>query len=439
MATKGDLIQAQSFSQRRLLTAFVSGAPGGKELEPAKPMRAVIAAIALSVALVGVGVFWGLLQPGLPNGWENGRLVLAKDSGARYVTVDGTLHPVVNTTSARLLIPSRSFAVIATGQKELSGVPLGSTVGIVGAPDALPTPSALVDDGWTTCLLEKEQLSTRIAAVPDAQATDDAVVVSTGRSLFVVAGATRYPVTSANSDAVLRAAGITSSAPGPAPASWTNLFVPGTALAPLNVPESTPVAGSKLATGEVVHIAQTAQDERFLITEDGELAPLSPLAWQLYQLGDGPSVHAPTEVTAAQVSGLPTASKPAGGADWPDNGFTALPSDQRACALMTHTGKTPGTVLAAQPSSTASSAGVHIQPGTGALVQAEAGSDSSKMLTLIDGTGTAFPLPGATSETVARLGYSASRDVAAVDAGWTALLPSGPALSSAAAGKTPTG
>ena len=58
MATKGDLIEAQNFSRRRLLTAFVSGAPGGKELQPSSPLRAVIAAIALTVIVVLVGVFY---------------------------------------------------------------------------------------------------------------------------------------------------------------------------------------------------------------------------------------------------------------------------------------------------------------------------------------------------------------------------------------------
>ena len=438
MATKGDLIQAQSFSQRRLLTAFVSGAPGGKELEPAKPMRAVIAAIAISVALVGVGVFWGLIQPGLPQGWENGRLVLAKDTGARYVTVDGTLHPVVNTASARLLIPSSSFDVISTSQDQLDDVPLGSTLGIVGAPDALPAPSALVNDGWTSCVVGESALATRIAASPAAAATDDAVVVSAGGQQFVVAGNVRFPVTSDNSDAVLRAVGITTAAPQAAPASWINLFDQGTTLAPLNVSPGKSVGDSKLVTGEVVHIAETSEDERFLITDDGQLAALSPLAWQLYQLGNGPSVHAPTEVTAAQVSGLPTATTPAGGADLPHDGFTALGADQRPCALLTHTGTKSQTVLAAQATSVDAQAGVHVTAGTGALVEAESGEGSSRMLTLIDATGTAFALPGADAETVARLGYSTD-DIGAADAGWSALLATGPALTSEAAGKTAGG
>ncbi|MEQ6897844.1 type VII secretion protein EccB [Microbacterium sp. KR10-403] len=434
MATKGDLIQAQSFSQRRLLTAFVSGAPGGKELEPAKPMRAVIAAIALSVAVVGVGVFWGLVHPGLPSGWENGRLVLAKDTGARYVTIDGTLHPVVNTASARLLIPSSSFTVITTNQSDLADVSLGSTLGIVGAPDALPPASALVNDGWTSCLAD-QGLSTRIAATPAAAATPDAVVVTTGSDLFVVAGHVRHPVTAADSDAVLRAAGITSSGAQKVPASWLNLFDAGTELAPITVANPQPVGDSKLSTGEVVHIEGTADDERFLITDDGELAALSPLAWQLYQLGNGPSVHAPTEVAAAQVRGLQTAKAPGGGADWPENGFTALGDDRRPCALLTHEATTAQTVLASQPTSREATAGVQVGAGAGALVSAQAGEDSSQMLTLVDATGTAFSLPGATAETVARLGYDAD-DVGTVEAAWTDLLPTGPALTTDAAGKT---
>jgi len=55
VATKKDLVEAQSFSRRRLTTAFVSGSPGGREVEPQRPLRAVVGGIALSV-LLGLGV-----------------------------------------------------------------------------------------------------------------------------------------------------------------------------------------------------------------------------------------------------------------------------------------------------------------------------------------------------------------------------------------------
>jgi hypothetical protein len=65
------------------------------------------------------------------------------------------------------------------------------------------------------------------------------------------------------------------------------------------------------------------------------------------------------------------------------------------------------------------------------------GAQSTGIVTLVDATGRAYPLPGATEETVLRLGYTPDR-IGAVDDAWTALLPTGPALSEAAAGLPPT-
>ena len=51
MSSKRDLVEAHGYNRRRLVTAFVSGAPGGKELEPARPLRAVVIAVAVLVGL----------------------------------------------------------------------------------------------------------------------------------------------------------------------------------------------------------------------------------------------------------------------------------------------------------------------------------------------------------------------------------------------------
>ena len=120
MATKKDLVEAQSFSRRRLTTAFVSGAPGGREVEPHRPLRAVAGGLALTAVLVLGSMAFGWLRSSLPADWQNNRLIIAEDSGARYVSVEGTLHPVVNTTSARLLIPADEFRVLAVPDEELA-------------------------------------------------------------------------------------------------------------------------------------------------------------------------------------------------------------------------------------------------------------------------------------------------------------------------------
>ncbi len=436
MATKNDLIEAQTFSRRRLLTAFVSGAPGGKELEPTAPLRAVIAAIALTVAVVLVGVFWGLIKPGLPNGWDNGKLILVSDTGARFVTVEGELHPVINTASARLLLPSADFAVISTDQSNLSGVALGSTLGIVGAPDELPAPDSLQNAGWSACVTDDAALDVRIGGTAADAVAAGAVVVESGGDRFVIAGERSYAV-EGGSDAVLRAAGITALDPVDVPADWLNLFTPGTALAPIDVADAgQPIAGTALAAGDVVHVEGTATEERFLVQADGKLAALTPLAWQLYQLGGGTSE--PTEVSASDVADLGTTARPAGGADWPDDGFRSIDADQRACAVLQDEGGGVRTVLAAQPSSDETAAGVHVAAGSGALVRAGGrGEQSTGIVTLVDATGTAYALPGATEETVNRLGYQLS-DIGLAGDVWIDLLGTGPALTEEAAGLSPT-
>ncbi|KEP74368.1 hypothetical protein HR12_12070 [Microbacterium sp. SUBG005] len=439
MATKGDLIEAQNFSRRRLLTAFVSGAPGGKELQPTAPLRAVIAAIALTVIVVLVGVFYGLIRPGLPTGWENGKLVLVSDTGARFVTVDGTLHPVINTASARLLLPANEYGVISTDQATLAGTPVGDTLGITGAPDELPPPAGLLNTGWSACVSDDASLDVRIStATGPTPATDRAVVVSVDGILHVIQGERSFAVSSEDPDAVLRAAGISTLSPISVPASWLDLFTAGTALTPItlkNYGES--VSGTSLRVGQVVRQAGAPEDERFLVQTGGVLETLSPLAWQLYQLGSGSALKGEvTEVTGSEIRGLPTAAKGVGD-QWPTTGFETVETGQRPCAVLVGAEGQAVTALATQPVSTDVSPGVRVDPSHGALVRAGGrGDQNTNVLTLVDATGTAYPLPNANDETIARLGYSAD-DIGSIADGWTALLTTGPSLSESAAQRTP--
>lgn len=439
MATKGDLIEAQNFSRRRLLTAFVSGAPGGKELQPTSPLRAVIAAIALTVIVVLVGVFYGLIRPGLPTGWENGKLVLVSDTGARFVTVEGTLHPVINTASARLLLPANEYGVISTDQATLAGTPVGDTLGITGAPDELPPTSGLLNTGWSACVSDDAALDVRISSAGGpSPATDRAVVVSVDGILHVVQGERSFAVSSEDPDAVLRAAGISALDPISVPATWLDLFTSGTALTPITLKSyGEAVGGTSLRVGQVVRQAGAAEDERFLVQTGGVLEALSPLAWQLYQLGSGSALKGEvTEVTAGEIRSLPTATKGVGD-EWPTTGFETVATGQRPCAVLVGGEGQAVTQLATQPTSTTVAPGVRVDPSHGALVRAGGrGDQSASVLTLVDATGTAYPLPSATDETIARLGYSPA-DVGSIADGWTALLTTGPSLSESAAQRTP--
>lgn len=442
MATKSDLIEAQNFSRRRLLTAFVSGAPGGKELEPSAPLRPVIAAIALAVIVVLVGVFYGFIRPGLPQGWENGKLLLVSDTGARFATVDGVLHPVINTASARLLLPSSDFSVISTSEQNISGTQVGETLGIVGAPDELPPSGHLDNVGWSACVTNDAAIDVQIGSdVSPRIAEGRAAVVESDGILYVVTDERSYPIAANDTDAVLRAAGITTLAPVRVPSDWINLFTPGTALTPLIVQGTgESVAGTTLKVGDVVHVAGRPEGDRLLVQRGGLLAALTPLAWQLYQLGTGSALgNRVTEVSASDVAGLATAARPAGGVDWPEEGFSAVGKDELPCASLVGDNGQSRTALSVRSADVDVSAGVHVQPGHGALVRAGGrGEQSTGIVTLVDATGTAYPLPGATEETILRLGYGAE-EVGNVSDDWTALLSTGPSLTEEAAGRSPSG
>lgn len=428
MATKKDLVEAQSFSRRRLTSAFVSGAPGGREVEPDRPLRAVAGGLALTAVLVLGSMAFGWLRSALPNDWENDRLVIAEDSGARYVSVKGVLHPVVNTTSARLLIPAASFQVVAVPDDQLAEIDRGPTLGILGAPDSLTPPDRLVNSGWVSCLLAEEVLATAIG--PQRRATPvpaGAVVVRSAGQSFVVAGGRRHAVADRDLSAVTVALRLDGRPAVAAPAAWLNLFSEGPALAPVRL-DGVGRALPGLPAGATAGSVLVIDDRRFLVTTDGAIEPLTPVAFEMYRLGSGAGVRE-VEVQAAQIAQLEVRPQRATPVDWPAE--LPTPVETIPCASLTAApGRAPevtlGTTDAAPPEGERGR--TVVDTGHGALVRAVSGSALNRGPVLaVDQTATAYAVEGADAEVLARLGYTPG-DVTPVPQAWTELLRPGPVL-----------
>jgi type VII secretion protein EccB len=441
MATKKDLVDAQSFSKRRLTTAFVSGAPGGREVEPHRPMRAVVGGLALTVVLVIGSLAFGWLLGSLPKDWGNNKLVIAKTSGARYVSIKETLHPVLNTTSARLLIPANSFKVITVADDKLATKKRGGTIGILGAPDSLTPPESLTNSGWVSCLGPENGVATAVgASARSTPAAPGATLVRTAGQTFVVSGGQRHPVAAANLSAVTIALGLDGRPPQAAPAVWTNLFALGPELAPLVIPEfGKPVAGLPpgATVGSVLAVANTGQEaRRYLVNSAGELEPLPDLAHALYRIGSG-STTDDLEVTPAQVTQLRVQRQRIAPQAWPSE-LPTLVSEAPCATLTSGRGKQPvvalstSTTVKATPGVTRAS----VDLGTGSLVRAVgAGSLTAGPLLAIDQTGTAYAIDGSTPDLLQRLGYG-DGDVSPVPQAWAELFRTGPVLSVRAAQTT---
>ena len=135
-------------------TRTSSPAPGRRRPGRPRPRPGVVrsggAALAglmvAALALAAVGVY-GLLRPADDGSWRDGAaVVVERESGARFVYVDGVLHPVLNYSSALLILGSDAPRTALVRRASLAGVPRGVPLGIPGAPDLLPAARDLVSN-----------------------------------------------------------------------------------------------------------------------------------------------------------------------------------------------------------------------------------------------------------------------------------------------------
>ncbi|WFE59366.1 type VII secretion protein EccB [Micromonospora sp. WMMD712] len=150
MRTRRDQVQAYRFVTRRIVSALLSGDPETTNLPMRRLGLAVVGSVvAAAVVLGGVGAYGQLTGNAAP--LEANTLVIERETGATYVYVDGLLHPTLNYASARLVLDAADPTVRTMSRASIADRPRGRTIGIVGAPDALPDRKALVGLPWSVC------------------------------------------------------------------------------------------------------------------------------------------------------------------------------------------------------------------------------------------------------------------------------------------------
>jgi type VII secretion protein EccB len=442
MPTKRDLVEAQAFNRRRLVAAFVSGAPGGREIEPPRPGRAVVAGAALAGLVAGAAAVSGLIKPTLPSGWDQHGVVVDRTSGARYLAARGVLYPVANTTSARLLLGARDFRVVFAPDDKIAHTPHGQPVGIVGAPDALPGPGDLVQTGWSSCLDGEGDLVLHIARTPVARpvTNHEAVVAETAQGVAVISDGHRYDVPPATRAATLRALRLDAVTPIEAPARWVDAFPPAPPLVPLvlegagsRLPDSAARPPGVTHAGTVVVVGSGVRELRYVVTPSG-LVPLTPLAAALYEIGSG-ALMPEVRVDPAQVGAVPTSAERPYPRGWPE----AMPrpySEDAACALLeTRPGRLPTVRLAAPVGDLDGrpDAPIVVAPGRGAVFRAVSGGVVNRgTVYVVDATGYRYAVGAPATEVLARLGFPRTEPVP-VPVAWAESLADGPELSIEAA------
>lgn len=459
MATKRDLVEAHAFSRRRLVTAFVSGAPGGREVEPVRPGRTLLGGAALAVLLVAGAAIAGIFAPRTPEDWLTEGLVVSRETPDPYVVLldpesgEPVLHPVINITSAKLILGADATPRFVP-QAAIDSVTPGSELGILGAPRNLPSSERLLGTGWTACLAPDAGVRFLVSDRPPPRAVPGGgYVVRSGADYYLVAesrpegtappAAYRYllPSDGGARDNMLAALGLGTSAEAwEVTADWLALVPPGAALElgafglldfgdPLDYVGGDSGIAADARVGDVVAV----DNQTLLLTSAGP-APLEPFDAAVYA-----NVPAPPHrtYTPAEPPAVGRVEPPLVQAHWPDSTL-AVVFGEYCLELHAAAGAAPSVTLGTDPTGDASAEGVAagavsvlVDSGRGAYVRSgDWGETSGGSQFVVDANGVAYPLdgPGAAGY----LGYDAATAPLVPDS-WLQLLAPGVTLSRDAA------
>ncbi|QMU77125.1 type VII secretion protein EccB [Streptacidiphilus sp. PB12-B1b] len=321
MQTRRDHLHAYRFAMGRLATALLTGDPGRGDNPTGRAALGTFLGAGVVVLLcAGFGVY-GLISPPANSSWRTpGSIVVQQQTGSRYLYLGGQLRPVLNYSSA-LLILGGAATVRDVPASSLGSTPYGSPVGIADAPDALPAPAALLTGPWTRCLRGDLPGGEAVDFAPGGRtaglpAGHQALLTGPDGSRYLLWAGVLHPVPSASA---LIALGLDGDQALPAPQSWLDALPAGTPLAAAPVTDAgraaAPVAGQPTAVGQLFATAGAGSDHDYVMTADG-IAPVG--ATEAALLAARPGAAAVRTVAATALAAAPVSSQPAPGGGLPD-------------------------------------------------------------------------------------------------------------------------
>ncbi|MFD8818715.1 type VII secretion protein EccB [Streptomyces sp. NPDC059627] len=473
MQTRREQVQAHRFVVSRLTTGLMRTDPDALESPNRRTNRGMALGGGLG-ALVAVGfLVFGLISPGGSTAWQDGRtLVVESGTGNRYL-YDGSLRPVRNYASARLIVGT-GLSTRTVPAASLADTPRGSAVGIPGAPDTLPAADRLDTGRWEVCASTRTTGSG--AHTPSTTLVVDGATTGAGLAAgqallvagpdhtdYLVWGGNRYRL--ASGTATAEALGYGATDPRQVSGPVLDALPAGADLAPPAVAgqgtAGPALDGRGTRIGQVFVVRTPGSTERYYLLLRTGLVPLT--ATQAALSLSGPGVREKAYGGAAPVAVAITADALGGvlvqgdsdvgtaGRALPATPPALLPVGQtqaacvrlRAAGGATATGSGTGVGVGvavidagALPAHAKTPAGtaclpvdsVAVPPDGGSLVRAlgAGGAQVGDTTYLVTETGTKYLVPSAAA--AQDLGYDLS-DARGLPAALLAMLPTGPDLS----------
>jgi type VII secretion protein EccB len=461
VTSRREQLEAYRFVTRRIGSAVLFGEPETNELPMRRLGLSTFGSVMIAVLAVAVVGVIGFINPSGNASWKNSQsITIEKETGTRLYYHDGRLSPILNFSSALLIVGQASPPINSVSRNSLADVPRGAAYGIVGAPDLLPSQQQLVKDPWSVCAGTIVQptgqklyvgVSVGGAINGDPLGTKGLLVQPTGsQDVYLLWNNHRLRI---NDPAVARASlgWATASVVQVGPA-FLNAVTAGPDLARPSIDGAgqpgPAIAGRSTKIGDVVELNNTPQ--YFVVLSDGlsvlpetaaklllagsQPVQLDPQAYASaprstrpsvvpsgYPLGSIPelaAMNAPTSTVCASLSG-------ASGTDVTLSTLSETPS------TFTDTDRSvpPSTGTPSEPTADR----VSVPGGHGAVVRdVPSPGVTTGTLYLVTDSGIRFPVASTTD--LAALGYSGV-DPTPISTNILNLLPTGPTLSVANARK----
>ena len=312
-------ISGHRFMRRRIECALL-----GRDIRSVnEPMRApgqsLMAGLALAVILLAGCAVLALLRP--QPGLSTAPIMMEKQSGALYVRLGETLHPVLNLASARLIAKTNADPQ-PTDASALSRGRRGPLLGIPGAPQFLGRPLGEDELQWTVC--DSRDGTTVVVGRGEGPqshklARDQTLLVrpTSGGSTYLLYDGRRSVVNLADA-AVERALGPEGQVPRMVSPLLLNVIPEAPPLAAPRIPDAGIRGSSSLPgfpVGSVLRVTRTGGDEFYVVLTDG-VQRVGQLAADLVRFTNSQGTRSVMSVApdvirkAPVVTGLPVSGFP---------------------------------------------------------------------------------------------------------------------------------
>ncbi|MFF8880685.1 type VII secretion protein EccB [Streptomyces flaveolus] len=440
MQSRRDHVHAYQFATGRLAAALVTGEPATGE-PPARRsvVGAVIGVVLAILACVGFAVY-GLIRPGGNTAWAKpNAIVVEKETGSRFLYLDGVLHPVANYASALLGAAGSETGgkVHSVSRNSLSGVRHGGEVGIPGAPDTVPSRTKLLPGEWSRCLTPGRGSGQTLDFTPSDTPADErsaarrrVLLRDDEGTLYVLWNGTRYQLSGRSALVTLELDG---QDPLTAPDSWLEAIPSGPSVAAASVPsqgEPGPrIAGRDTRVGQAFSTgaANTGHAQYYVLRSDG-LAPLSHTEFALLAARSGQDE--PRQVTPADIAAAPGSKDRSLLHRLPDflSGPVATSADHTVCLRQRTAGTKVSTTVTLEPIPAADTPPVTVPVSAGLLLETLPlpAQGQPRLYYLVTELGLKYPV--ADDQTLSALGFATGQSQP-VPRAVLDLLPTGPELS----------